>query len=282
MWGTIGIFYTILHNDFHLSAVGIGFLRATLGAAISVTALALFRPALLRASRRALVLFAGYGVFGIGLFYIFNTEAVILTNVATAAVLIYTGPVFVTIFAWRHWHEAITGRKTIAIMLAIGGCALVAKAYNPAQLELNLAGVIFGAMAGVAYALITVFAKTASKESTWTIVAYSLVFAALFLLPLQFIPLPGMGGADVGSFFQNMRAWPFLVGLCLGPTLGSYALYNAAMSRVPASNASVVATIEPVVASFLGFLIFGQVLELPQMAGAVMIMFAALLLATSS
>jgi DME family drug/metabolite transporter len=278
MWGTIGIFFTILHNYFGLSALAIGFMRASIAAALLVTVLAIFRPMLLRASPRALALYAGFGCFGIGLFYIFNTEAVILTNVATASVLLYTAPAFVTLFAWRRWGEAITGRKMIALALALLGCALVAKAYDPAQLQLNLAGVLVGALAGFAYALFTLFAKTASPEPPWTTVAYSLIFGALFLLPLQFIPLPGLSGEGVMALFQNRAAWIFMLGLCLGPTLGSYALYNAAMRRVPASNASLVATIEPVVASFAGFFVFGQVLEPLQIVGAVMIVGAAVLL----
>jgi DME family drug/metabolite transporter len=282
MWGTIGIFFTLLHNYFRLSALSIGFWRASVAAAIAIAALAVFRPALLHASRRALVLYAGFGIFGIGLFYIFNTEAVILTNVATAAVLIYTGPAFVTLFAWRRWHEAITGRKILALVLAFAGCALVAKAYNPSQLQLNLAGVLLGVMAGLAYALFALFSKSSSAEPPWTTVAYSLIFGALFLLPLQFIRVPGMSGEGDGTLFQNGAAWVLLLGLCLGPTLGSYALYNAAMSRVPASNASVVATIEPVVASFLGFIVFGQVLEPLQIGGAAMVLGAAIMLTSQS
>jgi drug/metabolite transporter, DME family len=278
MWGTIGIFFTVLHNNFRLSAFAIGFWRASLAAIIAIAGLALFRPSLLRASPRTLLLYAGFGLFGICLFYIFNTEAVILTNVATASVLIYTGPAFVTLFARWRWHETITGRKVLALILSFMGCVLVAKAYSLSQLQVNLVGVILGAFAGLAYALFALFAKSSSGEPPWTTVAYSLAFGALFLLPLQFLNVPGISGEGAGSLFQNRGAWVYLLGLCLGPTLGSYALYNAAMSRVPASNASVVSTVEPVVASLLGLFIFGQVLEAPQVAGAMMVLAAAMLL----
>lgn len=282
MWGTIGIFFTVLHDYFRLSALAIGFLRASLAALMIVAGLAIFRPALLRSSPRALLVYAGFGCFGIGLFYIFNTEAVILTNVATASVLLYTAPAFVTLFARQRWGEPITGRKIIALALSLVGCALVAKAYDPEELRLDAGGVLVGVMAGLAYALFTVFAKSSSQEPPWTTVAYSLVFGALFLLPLQFIQVPGVSGEGVTALFQNPGAWIFLFGLCLGPTVGSYALYNAAMSRIPASNASLVATVEPVVASFAGFLVLGQVLEPLQILGAVMIVGAAVWLTMRS
>lgn len=275
MWGTIGIFFTSLHDNFGLSALSISFMRAAVAGAIIVSALAVFRPALLRVSRRALLIYAGFGAFGIALFYIFNTEAVILTNVATASVLLYTAPAFVTLFAWKLWKESVTGRKILALVLAFIGCALVARAYNPAQLQINFAGVLIGAMAGLAYAMFTVFAKSSSGEPMWTTVAYSLVFGAVFLLPLQFVQVPGVSGEGVRALFWNGRAWLFLLGLCLGPTLGSYMLYNTAMKRVPASNASLVATIEPIVATIAGFAVFGQVLEPLQYLGAILIVGAA-------
>jgi DME family drug/metabolite transporter len=282
MWGTIGIFFTVLHNDFQLSALAIGFLRALFAALLLLLALALVKPTLLRIARRTFMLYMGFGVLGIALFYIFNTEAVFLTNVATASVLLYTGPAFVTLFARWRWREPLTARKLFALALALGGCALVAKAYDPAQLSLNGIGVLVGVGAGLAYAFFTIFAKLSSHASPWTTALYSLIFGALFLLPMQFVQLAPFSGAGIALFFQNPRAWIWRLGLCLGPTLGSYALYNAAMQRVPASNASLVATIEPVVASIAGFVIFGQVLEAPQIVGAVLIVGAALSLSMRS
>lgn len=276
MWGTIGVFFTYLHNYFGLSSLAISFLRAAIAAAIIVLVLALVRPGLLRTSRRALLIYVGFGFFGIGLFYIFNTEAVILTNLATASVLLYTAPAFVTLFAWRRWKEPITGRKILALVVAFLGCALVARAYNPSELQLNLAGILIGASAGLAYSMFTLFAKSASDEPLWTTVTYSLVFGAVFLLPFQFITVPGVSGEGIGALFRNGTALLFLLGLCLGPTLGSYVLYNAAMKRVPASNASLVATIEPVVATAAGYVLFGQVLEPLQILGAALIVGAAL------
>ncbi len=275
MWGTIGIFFTILRDEYHLSAIAIGFLRATVAGFILICALAMFKPALLRVPRRALLTYVGFGFFGIATFYLFNIQAVFLTNVATASVLLYTAPVFVTLFARWRWHEAITRRKLLALALATLGVAFVARAYDPAQLQLNLIGVLVSAGAGFAYALFTIFSKLSSGQSPWTTAAYSLLFGGLFLLPLQLVYVPELSGQGLAPLLENRAVWLVLLGLCLGPTLGSYALYNAAMRRVPASNASLVATIEPVVASIAGFVIFGQVLEPLQVVGAALILLAA-------
>jgi drug/metabolite transporter (DMT)-like permease len=107
-------------------------------------------------------------------------------------------------------------------------------------------------------------------------VTYSLVFGALFLLPLQFIEIPGMGEPGSEVLLTEPTAWVALLGLCLGPTLGSYALFNAGLKTVAASVASVIAMVEPIVAAIAGYLIFGQVLEPPQIFGACLIIAAAL------
>ncbi len=278
MWGFIGVFFTLLHDRYGLSAISIAFLRAGLPAFMLLITLGALRPSLLRVSRRSLALYAGFGLFGIALFYIFNTQAVFLTGVATASVLLYTAPAFVTLFARWQWREPITGRKLIALLLAFVGCALVAQAYAPGRMEVNLLGIILGAAAGLAYACFTVFAKYSSAHSPWTTVTYSLLFGTLFLLPFQFLNATGGTGTGLTTALGSLGAWALIMGLALGPTFGSYALYTAAVRHIPASNASLVATIEPVVATIAGYVFFGQVLELAQLLGAAMIVGGALIL----
>lgn len=277
MWGTIGIFFTLLHFTYGMSALAIGFLRAGIATIFLLVATALWKRDALKLSRQLVVIYALFGLFGVAFFYVLNTQAVILTNVPTASVLLYTAPVFVTLFAWRLWREPLTARKVIAVLAAFTGCALVARVYDPGALALNGWGVLVAASAGFAYALFTIFSKYLStRASPVTTVTYSLVFGTLFLLPMQFFEIPGMGSPGYQVLWREPLAWLALLGLCLGPTLGSYALFNAGLRTVPASVASVIATIEPVVAGIAGWLVFGQALEVLQIVGAVMIIAAAL------
>ncbi len=238
--------------------------------------LSLFRRSLLLISRAVLIRYIAFGLIGIALFYILAAEGVILTNVATASVLLYTAPAFVTLLAWQIWREPITSRKLAALVAAFIGCALVAGAYDPNALALNWVGTLVAILAGLGYAILTIFSKASTGQSPWTTIVYSLVFGMLFLLPLQFVSIPGMDGAGLRPLIEDGTSWFFVLGLGLGPTLGSYLLFNTGLKHVPASNASVVATIEPVVAGFLGFLLLGQTLAWPQILGAVLVVGAAL------
>lgn len=264
LWGTLGLFFRILHDDYGLSALTLAFLRAGIASSILLAAMLVARPATLRISRRAFAFYAVYGFLGVSAFYFSYTQAILQTSVTTAVVLLYTAPAFVTLIAWRAWGEPLGARKLVALALAFVGCALVARAYDPAQLSLNLPGLAFGLAAGFTYALYTVFSKSALQRfSLWTALTYALLFGTLFLAPLQTLD-------DFAPLLQP-GAWVFLLALAVGPTLGSLALYSAGLRRVPASNASLVATIEPVVASTLAFLFLGERLEFLQVVGGAMV-----------
>ena len=265
LWSMIGLLVRVLHDEYGLPALTIAFLRAGVAAIISLGVMALTRRDQLRVTRRGLALFVVYGLIGIGAFYWLYAQAIIQTTVTMAVVLLYTAPAFVTLIAWRAWGEALDARKLGALALAFGGCALVARAYDPVQLSLNVVGILFGLGAGLTYALFTIFSKVVVKQySPWTALTYQLFFGALFLAPFQ-------TGDAFAPLTQHPQAWLYLLGLVFGPTLGAIWFFTAGLRSVPASNASILATIEPVMASILAFVLLGERLELLQMIGGAMV-----------
>ncbi|WP_410510315.1 EamA family transporter [Methanosarcina hadiensis] len=55
--------------------------------------------------------------------------------------------------------------------------------------------------------------------------------------------------------------WIYLAGLCLFPGMLAYLLYTKGLENVESSRASIVATIEPVMGTLIGFFFFGEVLS---------------------
>jgi drug/metabolite transporter (DMT)-like permease len=265
LWSAIGLLVRVLHDQYGLPALTIAFLRAGVGAIIAFVVLLLARRELLRVPSRDWAFFVAYGAIGIGAFYWLYAQAIVQTTVTMAVVLLYTAPAFVALIAWRVFNEALDARKIVALALAFGGCALVARAYDPAQLSLNWVGIAFGLGAGFTYALFTIFGKVVVRTySLWTALTYQLLFGALCLAPFQtrdaFAPL-----------LEYPRAWLPLLALVLGPTLGAIGFFTAGLRRVPASNASILATIEPVMASVLAFFLLGERMEVLQMLGGGMV-----------
>ncbi len=275
LWSMIGWLMRTLHDQYSFSALTLAFLRAGIAFVILFAILAIVQRNLLQINRQSIMLLAFFGLFGIALFYFVYAQAIITTSVTTAVVLLYTAPAFVTLIAWRVWDEPLTPRKLFAVGLAFIGCALVARAYDTEQLQLNFVGVLFGLGAGLTYGLFTIFTKAGQKRfPLWTLMTYELFFGALFLLPAQ-------NPNELVILARQPMAWLYLLTLVLGSTLGAIAAFTRGLRDVPASNASVVATIEPVMASALAFLILGERLEVWQIVGGGLVIAGALWLARS-
>jgi DME family drug/metabolite transporter len=274
LWGTLGLFFKHIIGTYGLSPLTLAFFRAALAFLGLLVGLGLLDRSLLRLDRQDIPFFACFGLVSVAIFYAVYIAAVDLTTVATGAVLLYTAPAWVTLLAWRLYGEPLTGRKLIALGLAFVGCGLVARAYDPGQLRLNGPGVACGLAAGLTYALYTIFGKHAlERYAPWTVVTYAMGFGAAFLLLAQ-------SPASLWPVLTPSPLWGWLTALALGPTVGAFGLYTLGLRRVPASVASIVATLEPVTAAALSFVLLGERFAPPQALGGGMIIAGVVLLSS--
>jgi len=271
LWATLGLFYTGFIGVYGVPPLGVAFYRAFLGFAILFLILVIGRPAWLRVTARDLPFFALFGLVGVAAFFITYVYAIHLTGMAVAVVLMYTAPAWVSLIAWRLFGEGLGRVKVMALGLAFVGCVLVARICDPAQVQLNLVGVLCGLGAGLTYGLYTVFNKLAVRRySPWTVMLYALGFGAAFLLPLQ--------SAAVFRPLRQPALILWLLVLAIGPTLGAALLHTMSLQRLPASVVSIVATLEPAIATMLAWLFLGERLGLDQILGGLLILAGVLLL----
>ena len=275
LWGTLGIIFTTAIR-LGVNATALAFWRASLSALIMIVGLGALRPRLLRIRPRDVPFFLIFGMLSIGALSVVYIQAVDRVGVATAAVLLYTAPAWVTVLAWQLYDEPLTRTKVIALLLAFAGTALVAEAHNPANVRVNAAGLFFGLASGFTYAMYTILGRRALVNySPLTTVTYGLVFAGLALTPL--ISLHQVRLVIEGP----PLLWAALGALALGPTVTSFILYTHGLEYIEAGIASIIATLEPVSAAVLGYLILDQRLTPLQTAGGVLILAAVIILAAS-
>jgi len=262
LWGTIGIAAKGAFRD-GISPSDVALWRAG-GAFIVLLAAALFaRRDAFRIAPRDLPLFAGYGLIGVAVFMTVYLTAIRLSTVAAAAMLLYTAPAWVTVLARLFFHEPLSRRKAAAVLLTVTGSALVVRAYDPAALRLNLAGILAGLAAGLTYALYSIFGKHALRRyDPFATVLFALGFGTGFLL-LALRRWPALPSA---------AALPVVLYLILVPTVVAYLLYTGGLRMMEAGRASIVATVEPVVAAVLGFLLLGELLDGWQWVGGALIL----------
>ncbi len=273
LWGSLGVAVRFT------TAAGVGVFEASVWraglaflGALSVAVVT--EPRALAVRARDLGLFAAYGFVSIALFFLAYFTAIERTTVATAAVLLYTAPAWVTGLSAVLFGEELSPAKGASLLLAFVGCALVVRAYEPTGLRGDWLGVTAGLASGLTYGLYSIFGKLALRRyPPLLVLVYALGFGTVFLAllglaaglpPRRFLPssvAPAMGS---------------LLYLGLVTTLAAQWLYVAGLRRVQASRASIVATAEPVVAAVLGYVVFGETLEPLQLAGGVLVLAAAL------
>jgi DME family drug/metabolite transporter len=281
LWASLGPIYKLLMGLGLLPLTVVTF-RAGL-AALFLAGWTLVRErslAPLRIARRDWPLMLAYGAVGIAFFYAVYVYAVQLTGVAVAVVLMYTAPAWVALIAWRWLGEGMDRSRVAALLLAFVGCMLVAQVNDLASLRLNGAGVLCGLGAGLGYGLYSVFNKVASSRyAPITVQFYGFAIGAIFLASSQ--PLTSTLAPTQTSGLAPFRS-PLLLGeivlMAIGPTLGGGLAYAAGVQRLPVSVASLLATLEPALATLFGYLLFGEVLQPGQWIGTCLILAAVVLL----
>ena len=272
LWATLGIIYKYLAGSYGLPPLAVAAFRAGLGGILLLAGLLVLRRSWLRLNRQAVRIVVLYGVFGIALFYATYINAILTVGVAVAAVLLYTAPAWVTLIAWRFLGERLTRTHVFALLLALVGIALVAEIYRPDMVRLNAVGIAWGLASGLTYALWSVFNKVGVKHTNpWTLQCYGMLIGSAVLLLFQ--PLTPLAGVS-----QSPAAVAWLLVLALGPTVGASVAYAAGVRAVPVSVASLVATLEPVLAAVLAYLFLGETLSIGQVAGGALILLAVWLL----
>jgi len=267
LWGTLGAVFKIL-GACGASPVAIGFWRALL-AGVVLAGTTLLRRGSLRVARADAGLFIAYGFVSVAVFYAMYPLAVHLSTVAVAAVLLYTAPAWVALMAAAFLGERLTARRVGAIAVTFGGCALVAQVHDPSLLRGNVLGVAAGLASGLTYATMGIFGRAALRRyPPATVATWALLIGCAFLLPV---------GLSQGAPFwavwgdAHASAWMLYAGLI--PTAGSFLLYVKGLERLQdAGRASVLATIEPLVAALCGYLVWNEALAGWQWAGGALIL----------
>ena len=124
LWGIIGIFVKSL-GDSGLSAFDMMLVRSFFALIIIFIFLFIWDREKLKINLKDIWIFMCLGIvsfFMYGVLYFITIEK---TSMSTAAVLLYTSPVFIMVMARIFFREKITKRKLLAIIITVMGTAFV-------------------------------------------------------------------------------------------------------------------------------------------------------------
>ena len=176
-----------------------------------------------------------------------------------------TGIVSILFFA-LFWREKITKQKLLALIIAFFGCCCVAGLLG-GSLAVTPKGLLLGIGSGLFYSSYTLFGRVAlSHYPPFTVTFYTFLVAgigSLFLIrPQELAIVTGSG-----------RGLLLALGLILISTVLPYLFYTKGLNDLgDGGKASILASVEPVVASLVGILVFGEPMGIGTLVGLVCIL----------
>jgi drug/metabolite transporter (DMT)-like permease len=220
--------------------------------------------------RRELPRFAFYGLVT-ALHFIFYIASLSFTTIAHSLSLAYTSPIWVTLFSVFVLREPLPRRKYVGVAIAVIGIAIMV-GFEPNYTTCSFSGsgrcmIVGDAMAllsGLCFAIYSIAGRGERDRHPlfrYTTNVYGL--AALWLMP-----------AALFFTFRHSSSFPLtaigaVVALGVFPLGIGHTLYNAAVRRVHATYANLIATQEVTGGIILGILLVGQVPSVSTVIGVV-------------
>ena len=260
-----------------LGEIGIGpagaiLVRCAIASVFFALTVALTEPRAFLVAPKDFWCFIGSGICSLLFFTFCYFNAIELLSLSAAAILLYTAPAIVVLLSALLFREKLGAKKLAALGLAFLGCCLVSGLGGGFTLPLR--GLLFGLGAGFGYALYSIFARLALDRGygSNTVNLYSCLLAALGA---------GVLWGFAGPFSAMCASLPSAL-LCLAAGIVTcyfpYLLYTYGLSGLETGRASILASVEPVVAALLGVLIYRETMSLSALLGVLCVLAAVVLL----
>ena len=274
LWGFMGFFRRTL-DTMGLSASNCIAVRCIVAAILLAITMLISGRKAFKIKLRDAWCFVGCGIVSLLVFGLCYFKAMDYMSLSNAAILLYTAPCFVIIISAVLFKEKITPKKIAAMLMAFAGCCLVSGIGTGD--EISAIGLALGLCSGLCYALYSIFSRFAINRgySTFTINFYSCLLAG--------IGATAVGGTD---FIPLISLTPsnllFAVATGLVTCFLPYLLYTYGLIGIENGKASIMASIEPVVATLCGVFIYNEGLTVMSTVGILLVLSAIVMLKEKS
>lgn len=271
-WGSMGLFVRKLSAD-GFDSIQIVSIRVTLAALFFCAILLIKERSGFKISLKDIPLFLGLGFGSILFFTVCYFTAINMMSLSAAAILLYTSPVWIMLMSILFFHEKMTRMKLFALFLAFAGCVLVSGISGE---KMTITGLLVGLGSGIGYGLYSILGAIALRRySAYTVTAYTFLFAAAGSV---LICRPRDMMMKFGSAQEPGKLVMFCLLTALVTAVIPFLSYTLGLDSVEASKAGILATIEPMVATLFGVLVFSEPLTLLSGLGILLILSAVILL----
>ncbi len=269
-----------------LSSLELTQVRSTGAAAGLLVFLLAFARARLRVARRELLFLVLFGITGVAFVQWLYFVAIERVPVGVALLIQFLAPLFVALFARFVYREHIRRRIWIALLLCISGLAVIVEIWRGVAFDtIGITAALAASFALTAYML------TAERERRHrdpvSLSFYGFLFAALFwaaVQPLWRFPWDALSGSASlqGNLDEHSApVWLLLAFVVVVGTMITFSLLTGALRHISATRASIVATLEPVLATAIAWLWLGETFGTAQLLGGAFVLTGILLAQTA-
>lgn len=275
-WGSMGIFVRKL-GTYGFTPIQIVCIRVVLAALVFCVVQLAKDPKGFRISLRDVPLFLGLGLGSILFFTVCYFTAISMMTLSTAAILLYTSPIWIMLMSLLFFHEKLTAKKIIALVFAFGGCVLVSGISGGG---LTIMGLLVGLGSGIGYGLYSILGTVALRRYTpYTVTTWTFIIAAIGSILISH-PADLMAKISVAPSIPGLLGFSLLTALVTAVI--PFLAYTLGLRSVEASKAGILATVEPMVATLIGIFVFSEPLTLMSGVGVLLILAAVVILNVSN
>lgn len=268
-WGSMGIFVRHL-NGLGFTSVQVACLRLVTAGILFAVILLIKDPKGFKIKVKDIPLFLALGLVSILFFTCCYFTAIRLMTMSTAAILLYTSPIWVMILAVIFLKEKLTARKVIALVLAFAGCVLVSGFGG----KVTLPGILVGLGSGLGYGLYSIFGSfVLRKYSPFTVTCYTFLIAGLGSIAVSD---PADLFSKIASADNRLALAGFVLLTAVVTAVIPFLFYTLGLNRTTAGRAAVLATVEPAAATLFGVFVMNESIGIAAVTG-ILLVFAAII-----
>lgn len=271
-WGISGTVAKLLFNN-SINPIKLVNMRLSLSFLILFTYFYFTDKRIIKIRKNDFKYFAIIGVLGMAGLQSSYYYTVAKLDVSTAIFLQFLAPIFITLYCVVFEKEKLTVTKLSALTFALFGSGFIIFGRGGTGVPLSLVGLASGFASALFNAFYCIYGKKCTaRYNSWTVLLYGLGFAALLF---WFISPPWVvwRGADIFNF-------GFVLYFAVFATIIPYGLYLWGLRYILPTPGSIIAMLEPVVASLSAYIILGEAMSAVQMLGGFLVIVAVIVIQT--
>ncbi|MBQ6454955.1 MAG: EamA family transporter [Eggerthellaceae bacterium] len=263
-WGLTGLCNRFI-TPAGFTQTQIMFMRGFIPLILLALYMLVFNRAAFKIKLKDLWCFLGSGLLSLTMFGVAYMSAMQEMSLSMAVVLLYTSPIFVILLSAPLFKERITLTKVIALVLVILG-AVCTTGVILGSLTITAKGLLYDIISGLGYALYSIFSRFAFQRGykPLTVTFYTFLFS---VIALAFICDPG----EIPGLITTPGIAGWIVALGIVTCLIPYLLYTKGLEGIENGTASILATIEMVVATLVSALFFQEPFGLTNLIGIALV-----------